>query len=70
MLVEIFLKILNLSLGAIPLMLVLLLLRAALKKRLPRKVFYIAWALVFIRLVVPFPPRAKRAYLTFFPTAR
>ncbi len=67
MLVEIFLKILNLSLGAIPLMLVLLLLRAALKKRLPRKVFYIAWALVFIRLVVPFSPASEASIFNFLP---
>ena len=67
MLVEIFLKILNLSLGAIPLMLVLLLLRAALKKRLPRKVFYIAWALVFIRLVIPFSPASEASIFNFLP---
>lgn len=67
MLVEIFLKTVNLSLGAVPLMAVLLLLRALFKKCVPRKIFYIAWALVFIRLMLPFSPASEMSVFNLLP---
>lgn len=54
MITELFIKILNLSIGAVPIMAVLLALRLIFKNAVPRKVFYMAWALVFLRLMVPF----------------
>ncbi|MBQ3561904.1 MAG: hypothetical protein IJA06_08855, partial [Oscillospiraceae bacterium] len=54
MITELFIKILNLSIGAVPIMAVLLVLRLIFKNAVPRKVFYMAWALVFLRLMVPF----------------
>lgn len=66
---EIFLKVLNLSIGAVPIMAVLLALRFLFKKVVPRKVFYIAWALVFLRLMVPFSLESNLSFFNFVPKA-
>ena len=69
MIVDLYLKILNLSIGAIPLMAVLLVLRLLFKKAVPRKVFYIAWALVFLRLMVPFSIESDLSFFNILPEA-
>ncbi|MBQ8594967.1 MAG: M56 family metallopeptidase [Oscillospiraceae bacterium] len=66
---EIFLKVLNLSIGAVPIMAALLVLRFLFKKAVPRKVFYIAWALVFLRLMVPFSLESNLSFFNFVPKA-
>ena len=66
---EIFLKVLNLSIGAVPIMAALLALRFLFKKVVPRKVFYIAWALVFLRLMVPFSLESNLSFFNFVPKA-
>lgn len=66
---EIFLKVLNLSIGAVPIMAALLVLRFLFKKVVPRKVFYIAWALVFLRLMVPFSLESNLSFFNFVPKA-
>ncbi len=66
---ELFLKILNLSIGAVPLMAVLLVLRLLFKKAVPRKVFYIVWALVFLRLMIPFSLESDLSIFNFVPKA-
>ena len=67
MIVDLFLKILNLSIGAVPLMAALLVLRLLFKKAVPRKVFYIAWALVFLRLMVPFSLESDLSFFNIVP---
>ncbi|MBQ7874098.1 MAG: hypothetical protein IJ306_02890, partial [Oscillospiraceae bacterium] len=67
MIVDLFLKVLNLSIGALPLMAVLLVLRFIFKKAVPRKVFYIAWALVFLRLMVPFSIESDFSFFSHVP---
>lgn len=62
---EIFLKVLNLSIGAVPIMAALLVLRFLFKKAVPRKVFYIVWALVFLRLMVPFSLESNLSFFNF-----
>ncbi|MBQ8788470.1 MAG: hypothetical protein IJZ58_03035, partial [Oscillospiraceae bacterium] len=69
MIVDLYLKILNLSIGAIPLMAVLLVLRLIFKKTVPRKVFYIAWVLVFLRLMVPFSIESDLSFFNILPEA-
>ena len=69
MIVDLYLKILNLSIGAIPLMAVLLVLRLLFKKTVPRKVFYIAWVLVFLRLMVPFSIESDLSFFNILPEA-
>ena len=69
MIVDLFLKILNLSIGAVPLMAALLVLRLLFKKAVPRKVFYIAWALVFLRLMVPFSLESDLSFFNIVPKA-
>ena len=66
---EIFLKVLNLSIGAVPIMAALLALRFLFKKVVPRQVFYIAWALVFLRLMVPFSLESNLSFFNFVPKA-
>lgn len=67
MLADLFIKVLNLSIGAVPIMAVLLILRLIFKKAVPRKVFYIAWALVFLRLMVPFSLESDLSFFSFMP---
>ncbi len=67
MLIELFLKVLNLSIGAVPLMAVILLLRFIFKKIVPRKVFYFAWILVFVRLMIPFSVESDLSFFNFLP---
>ena len=67
MLIPLFLSVLNASLAALPLMLALLLLRAAFKKRLPRRLFYAAWALVLLRLLIPFSLPSGFSFYNLFP---
>ena len=69
MIADFFIKILNLSIGAVPIMAVLLILRLLFKKAVPRKVFYIAWALVFLRLMVPFSLESDFSFFNFMPRA-
>ena len=69
MIADLFIKILNLSIGAVPIMAVLLILRLIFKKAVPRKVFYIAWALVFLRLMVPFSIESDLSFFNFMPRA-
>lgn len=70
MVADLFLKVLNLSIGAVPLMAVLLVLRLLFKKAVPRKVFYIAWAFVFLRLTVPFSLESDLSFFNFVPEAQ
>ncbi len=67
MLIELFLKVLNLSIGAIPLMAAILVLRLIFKKFVPRKVFYLAWILVFIRLMIPFSIESDLSFYSVLP---
>lgn len=69
MIADLFIKILNLSIGAVPIMAVLLILRLLFKKAVPRKVFYIAWALVFLRLMVPFSIGSDLSFFNHVPKA-
>ena len=69
MIADLFIKILNLSIGAVPIMAALLVLRLLFKKAVPRKVFYIAWALVFLRLMVPFSLESNFSFFNFMPRA-
>ena len=69
MIADLFIKILNLSIGAVPIMAVLLVLRLLFKKAVPRKVFYIAWALVFLRLMVPFSIESDFSFFNHVPKA-
>ena len=69
MIADLFIKILNLSIGAVPIMAVLLILRLLFKKAVPRKVFYIAWVLVFLRLMVPFSLESDFSFFNFMPRA-
>ena len=69
MIADLFIKILNLSIGAVPIMAVLLVLRLLFKKTVPRKVFYIAWALVFLRLMVPFSIESDFSFFNHVPKA-
>ncbi len=69
MIADLFIKILNLSIGAVPIMAVLLVLRLLFKKAVPRKVFYIAWALVFLRLMVPFSIGSDLSFFNHVPKA-
>lgn len=69
MIVDLFLKVVNLSIGATPLMASLLVLRLLFKKAVPRKVFYIAWALVFLRLMVPFSLESDLSFFNIVPEA-
>lgn len=69
MIVDLFLKVVNLSIGATPLMAALLVLRLLFKKAVPRKVFYIAWALVFLRLMVPFSLESDLSFFNIVPEA-
>lgn len=69
MIADLFIKILNLSIGAVPIMAVLLIFRLLFKKAVPRKVFYIAWALVFLRLMVPFSFESDLSFFSLIPKA-
>lgn len=69
MIADLFIKILNLSIGAVPIMAALLVLRLLFKKAVPRKVFYIAWVLVFLRLMVPFSLESNFSFFNFMPRA-
>ena len=69
MIADLFIKILNLSIGAVPIMAALLVLRLLFRKAVPRKVFYIAWALVFLRLMVPFSLESDLSIFNFVPKA-
>ena len=69
MIADLFIKILNLSIGAVPIMAALLVLRLLFKKAVPRKVFYIAWALVFLRLMVPFSLESNLSIFNHVPKA-
>lgn len=69
MIADLFIKILNLSIGAVPIMAVLLILRLLFKKAVPRKVFYIAWVLVFLRLMVPFSIGSDLSFFNHVPKA-
>ncbi|MBQ6877784.1 MAG: hypothetical protein IJO22_05225 [Oscillospiraceae bacterium] len=69
MIVDLYLKVLNLSISAIPLIAALLVLRLLFKKIVPRKVFYIAWALVFLRLMVPFSLESDLSFFNIVPKA-
>ena len=69
MIADLFIKILNLSIGAVPIMAALLILRLLFKKAVPRKVFYIAWALVFLRLMVPFSFESDLSFFNHVPKA-
>lgn len=69
MIADLFIKILNLSIGAVPIMAALLVLRLLFKKAVPRKVFYIAWALVFLRLMVPFSIGSDLSFFNHVPKA-
>lgn len=51
--VRLFHTVFNLSLAGVPLILVVMLLRVLLAKRLPRRMFYLLWGLVLIRLLLP-----------------
>jgi len=66
---DLFIKILNISIGAVPIMAALLILRLLFKKAVPRKVFYIAWALVFLRLMVPFSIESDLSFFNHVPKA-
>ncbi len=67
MLIDLFLKIVNMSIGAVPLMLAILVLRWIFKGKVPRKVFYLAWTLVFIRLMVPFSIESDLSFFSLLP---
>lgn len=67
MLTTLFLTVLNISLAAVPLMAALLLLRALFKKRLPRRLFYAAWALVLLRLALPFSLPSDASFYNLLP---
>ncbi|MBQ2900042.1 MAG: M56 family metallopeptidase [Oscillospiraceae bacterium] len=69
MIVDLYLKVLNLSISAIPLMAALLALRLIFKKAVPRKIFYIAWAFVFLRLMVPFSLESNLSFFNIVPEA-
>ena len=69
MIADLFIKVLNLSIGAVPIMAVLVILRLLFKKAVPRKVFYIAWALVFLRLMVPFSIGSDLSFFNHVPKA-
>ena len=69
MIADLFIKILNLSIGAVPIMAALLILRLLFKKAVPRKIFYIAWALVFLRLMVPFSFESDLSFFSLIPKA-
>lgn len=69
MIADFFIKILNLSIGAVPIMAALLVLRLLFKKAVPRKVFYIAWVLVFLRLMVPFSLESDFSFFNIVPKA-
>lgn len=49
-----FFKVLNMSLTASVICIVILILRSALRNKLPRWAFYAVWAIVLVRLLIPF----------------
>lgn len=66
----IFLQIVNMSVAATVTGGVVLALRAAFKRRLPRWSFYLLWLLVLVRLVAPFSLPSQVSAFNIIPTAR
>ena len=67
---EWFLRVVNMSLAASVIGGAVLALRALLRKRLPRWTFYLLWAVVLARLLLPFSPPSPASAFNAIPAAR
>ena len=67
---ELFLRILNMSAAASVTGLAVAVLRALLRRRLPRWTFYLMWGLVLVRLLLPFSVPSPLSAFEVIPTAR